>query len=46
MIYRLTIMGGLKPPERWDYFDCLADGPFEYRERTRTFRRTKVSPTS
>jgi hypothetical protein len=36
--YRQTVISGVKPIERWDYFDCLACGPFVYRERTRALR--------
>jgi hypothetical protein len=46
LVYRLTVVGGLKPPERWDYFECRVDGPFEYRQRTRAFRRLKVFPAA
>ncbi len=38
--YRQTVQGGVKPPERWDYFDCVTCGTFVYRERTRKLRRT------
>ena len=31
---------GVKPIERWDYFDCAACGPFIYRDRTRKLRPT------
>lgn len=36
--YKQTVISGVKPIERWDYFDCRACGPFVYRERTRTLR--------
>ena len=36
--YRQTVFSGVKPIERWDYFDCAACGPFVYRERTRALR--------
>jgi hypothetical protein len=39
LIYRQTILGGVKPAERWDYFECRTCGPFEYRHRTRHLRR-------
>jgi hypothetical protein len=40
LIYRKTVLSGVKPPERWDYFDCARCGPFEYRHRTRKLRRS------
>ena len=36
--YRQTVISGVKPIERWDYFQCPACGPYVYRERTRTLR--------
>jgi hypothetical protein len=36
--YKQTVISGVKPIERWDYFDCRACGPYVYRERTRTLR--------
>ena len=36
--YKQTVISGVKPIERWDYFDCRACGPFVYRERTRMLR--------
>jgi hypothetical protein len=36
--YRQTVISGVKPIERWDYFDCMTCGPFVYRERTRSLR--------
>jgi len=36
--YRETVISGVKPIERWDYFQCPACGPYVYRERTRTLR--------
>ena len=38
LIYRHRVLGGVKPLERWDYFQCLPCGFFEYRARTRTLR--------
>jgi len=38
LVYRQTVISGVKPIERWDYFDCRTCGPFVYRERTRTLR--------
>jgi hypothetical protein len=32
------VLGGLSPQERWDIYQCDADGIFEYRHRTRTLR--------
>jgi len=37
--YRESVYGGVKPPERWDYFDCASCGKFVYRDRTRKLRR-------
>jgi|RhiMetdeSRZDD1v2_1073273.scaffolds.fasta_scaffold101750_3 hypothetical protein len=39
LVYRQTVIGGVKPLERWDYFECGACGPFVYRDRTRALRR-------
>jgi hypothetical protein len=36
--YRQTVVSGVKPMERWDYFDCRTCGVFVYRERTRKLR--------
>lgn len=41
LAYRRTVISGLKPPERWDHFDCRHCGEFVYRDRTRTLRRTE-----
>jgi hypothetical protein len=38
LVYKQTVFSGVKPIERWDYFDCRACGPFVYRERTRALR--------
>ena len=38
MNYKQTVISGVKPIERWDYFQCPACGPYVYRERTRTLR--------
>jgi hypothetical protein len=40
LAYRQTVISGVKPIERWDYFDCRTCGPFVYRERTRKLRPT------
>jgi len=40
LVYRRTVIGGLKAVERWDYFECRTCGPFVYRGRTRQLRRT------
>jgi hypothetical protein len=39
LVYRHTVVGGVKPLERWDYFECRTCGPFVYRDRTRQLRR-------
>jgi hypothetical protein len=41
LVYRHTIIGGVQPVERWDYFDCRRCGEFVYRQRTRKLRRTE-----
>jgi hypothetical protein len=41
LVYHHTVLGGVTPPERWDYLDCRTCGPFEYRHRTRRLRRTQ-----
>jgi hypothetical protein len=38
LAYKQTVFSGVKPIERWDYFNCTACGPFVYRERTRALR--------
>lgn len=38
LAYKQTVFSGVKPIERWDYFDCASCGPFVYRERTRALR--------
>jgi hypothetical protein len=40
LLYRQTVIGGVQPIERWDYFECLACGPFQYRLRTRKLRES------
>jgi predicted RNA-binding Zn-ribbon protein involved in translation (DUF1610 family) len=39
LVYRKTVIGGVKPQERWDYFECRACGQFVYRNRTKRLRR-------
>lgn len=36
--YRQTVISGVQPIERWDYFECRTCGPFVYRDRTRKLR--------
>jgi hypothetical protein len=38
LAYRQTVIGGVKPVERWDYFACRTCGSFVYRSRTRKLR--------
>jgi hypothetical protein len=38
LAYRQTVISGIKPIERWDYFECRTCGSFVYRERTRKLR--------
>jgi hypothetical protein len=40
LVYRHSVISGVKPIERWDRFECLTCGPFIYRDRTRKLRRT------
>jgi len=44
LTYLHTVLGGVKPLERWDYFECARCGFFEYRFRTRTRRLTADVP--
>jgi len=39
LVYRQTVIGGVKPLERWDYFECRTCGEFVYRDRTRQLRQ-------
>jgi hypothetical protein len=36
--YLRTVIGGVQPQERWDYFACGTCGEFVYRDRTRKLR--------
>ncbi len=38
LVYRQTVLGGVKPLERWDYFACRTCGEFVYRDRTGQLR--------
>jgi hypothetical protein len=38
LAYRQTVISGIKPIERWDYYECRTCGSFVYRERTRKLR--------
>jgi len=38
LLYRETVISGVKPIERWDYFECRTCGTFVYRDRTRKLR--------
>jgi hypothetical protein len=40
LAYRQTVISGVKPIERWDYFACQTCGEFVYRDRTRKLRPT------
>jgi hypothetical protein len=44
LIYCETVMSGVKPLERWDYFECAVCGSFVYRDRTRKLRATPARP--
>jgi hypothetical protein len=38
LVYQETVISGILPIERWDYFSCLTCGGFVYRARTRKLR--------
>jgi len=38
LMYQETVISGVQPIERWDYFSCLTCGGFVYRARTRKLR--------
>ena len=38
LVYRQTVLNGVHPIERWDFFECRTCGKFEYRNRTRRLR--------
>jgi predicted RNA-binding Zn-ribbon protein involved in translation (DUF1610 family) len=38
LVYRQTVLNGVNPIERWDFFACRTCGEFEYRHRTRRLR--------
>ena len=40
LVYRQTVISGVKPIERWDYFECRTCGSFVYRDRRRRLRPT------
>jgi hypothetical protein len=40
LVYRQTVISGVRPIERWDYFGCRTCGEFVYRDRTRKLRPT------
>jgi predicted RNA-binding Zn-ribbon protein involved in translation (DUF1610 family) len=42
LTYRETVYGGVKPAERWDYYDCPTCGGFQYRHRTGKITREIV----
>jgi hypothetical protein len=44
LVYRQTVLNGVKPLERWDYFECQRCGCFDYRHRTRKLRYTTDVP--
>jgi transcription elongation factor Elf1 len=39
LVFERTVLGGIRPPERWDVFRCKNCGQFEYRHRTKQLRR-------
>lgn len=43
--YLYTVLGGVKPLERWDYFQCVLCGFYEYRSRTRSLRGIGLVPS-
>jgi len=38
LVYQETVISGVQPIERWDYFSCATCGGFVYRVRTRKLR--------
>jgi hypothetical protein len=42
--YLHTVLGGVRPIERWDYFQCVPCGFYRYRSRTRSLRVTGLVP--
>jgi hypothetical protein len=44
LVYRQTVLNGVKPPDRWDLFECRTCGAFEYRQRTRRLRPIREQP--
>jgi hypothetical protein len=38
LVFRETVINGIKPAERWDYLECRTCGLFCYRHRTRKLR--------
>jgi hypothetical protein len=38
LVYQRTVIGGVRPVERWDYLSCRTCGEFVYRDRTRRLR--------
>ena len=42
--YLQTVLGGVRPIERWDYFQCVLCGFYKYRSRTRSLRMTGLVP--
>ena len=44
LTYLHTVLGGVKPIERWDYFQCALCGFYEYRSRTRSVCLTGLVP--
>jgi hypothetical protein len=39
--YRQTVVSGVQPIERWDYYECPTCGTFDYRHRTRKIRHAE-----
>ena len=44
LAYRQTVLNGVNPRERWDYFNCAKCGIYEYRHRTRQIRPSDSLP--
>ena len=42
--YLHTVLGGVKPIERWDNFECVPCGFYTYRSCTRSLRLTGLVP--
>jgi hypothetical protein len=46
LVYCQSVLNGVNPIERWDYFECRSCGPFYYRHRTRKLQATTDVPVA